>query len=29
MRARAFEHVQAHHTWRHRVEQVLPLLGLA
>lgn len=23
LRARAFAHVQAHHTWRHRVEQVL------
>jgi glycosyl transferase family 1 len=29
MRRRAFEWVQAHHTWRHRVEQVLALLGVA
>lgn len=29
MRLRAFEHVQAHHTWRHRVEAALPLVGLA
>jgi len=29
MRARAFAHVQAHHTWRHRVESVLNLLGVA
>jgi hypothetical protein len=28
MRQRAFEHVQAHHTWRHRVESVLKMLGL-
>lgn len=27
MRAKAFAHVQAHHTWRHRVEQVLRLWG--
>ena len=26
MRARAFAHVQAHHTWRHRVEEALALL---
>jgi hypothetical protein len=29
MRQRAFEHVQAHHTWRHRVEQALALLEVA
>lgn len=29
MRRRAFEHVQKHHTWRHRVDQVLALLGVA
>lgn len=29
LRARAFAHVQAHHTWRHRVEQALALLGVA
>lgn len=28
LRARAFEHIQAHHTWRHRVVQALGLLGL-
>ncbi len=27
MRRRAFEHVQARHTWRHRVEQALAILG--
>jgi hypothetical protein len=26
LRARAFAHIQAHHTWRHRVEQALALL---
>lgn len=29
LRRRAFEHVQAHHTWRHRVERALELVGLA
>jgi hypothetical protein len=29
LRARAFAYVQANHTWRHRVEAALPLLGLA
>lgn len=29
LRARAFTHVQERHTWRHRVEQALPLVGLA
>lgn len=29
IRARAFAHVQAHHTWRHRVEQVFQFLGVA
>jgi hypothetical protein len=29
IRERAFAHVQAHHTWRHRVEQVLGALGLS
>jgi hypothetical protein len=29
MRAAAFAHVQAHHTWRHRVEPVLQRLGLS
>lgn len=29
MRHRAFEHVQGAHTWRHRVEAALPLVGLA
>lgn len=29
MRQRAFDHVQAHHTWRHRVTDVLQLLGVA
>jgi hypothetical protein len=28
MRRRAFEYIQARHTWRHRVEQVLQLLGV-
>jgi hypothetical protein len=28
-RARAFAHVQAHHTWRHRVEQALAAVGVA
>lgn len=29
IRARAFAHVQAHHTWRHRVTAAIELLGLA
>lgn len=29
MREQAFSHVQAHHTWRHRVTQALQLLGVA
>jgi hypothetical protein len=29
LRRRAFEHVQRHHTWRHRVEQALALMGVA
>lgn len=29
MRERAFRHVQAHHTWRHRVEDALSHLGLS
>lgn len=29
LRRRAFEHVQRHHTWRHRVVQALQLVGIA
>jgi hypothetical protein len=29
LRRRAFDHVQAHHTWLHRVVQALGLLGFA
>lgn len=28
MRARAFAHVQAHHTWKHRVEAALAIVGI-
>jgi hypothetical protein len=28
LRAKAFAHIQEHHTWRHRVEQALSLLGV-
>jgi hypothetical protein len=28
-RERAFAHVQAHHTWRHRVEQALAAVGVS
>jgi hypothetical protein len=28
MRLKAFEHIQANHTWRHRVEQALQAVGL-
>lgn len=29
MRQRAFEHIQQNHTWRHRVDQALEILGVA